>query len=510
MHTQNQFNLVDEPWIPIAGHGLASLSDIFSKAQFKALGGNPIQKISVLKLLLAICQTAATPQDDDEWAQMGAQSMAEKALAYLQEKRDCFWLYGEKPFLQMPAIEKAAEQSFGAVLPEISTGNTTVLTQSQVEKDLTDAEKALLLLQLMHFALSGKKTDNSILLSPNYAGKTNEKGKPSTGKSGPALAYMGLLHSFVLGDSLITTLWLNIVTYDLIREYATYKNGLGFPPWEQMPIGEICDTANQLQFSWIGRLIPISRFTLLKNNTIHYSEGINYPNYKDGFIDSSVAANSSGKDIKVLWSDPEKRPWRSLDSLLSFLNTAQSKDFDCLNIRFAINRARSYVSQIGIWNGGLRVSSNAGEQYVSGTDDFVESEVYLQTSYLGESWYQNLKKEMSDLDSLSKNVYGTVLAYYKECNMEGKNHAAQASNLFWQLCEAQFPKLLNACELIENLPDTRQNFANIVSRCYDMHCPKETARQLDAWAKCRPQIGWYLRGEDPKGKSNKKQKKAKA
>jgi CRISPR system Cascade subunit CasA len=60
MHTQNQFNLVDEPWIPIAGHGLASLSDIFSKPHFKALGGNPIQKISVIKLLLAICQTAAT------------------------------------------------------------------------------------------------------------------------------------------------------------------------------------------------------------------------------------------------------------------------------------------------------------------------------------------------------------------------------------------------------------------------------------------------------------------
>lgn len=513
MHTQNQFNLVDEPWIPIAGHGLASLSDIFSKPHFKALGGNPIQKISVLKLLLAICQTAATPQDDDEWAQMGAQGMAAKALAYLQEKRDCFWLYGEKPFLQMPAIEKAAEQTFGAILPEISTGNTTVLTQSQVEQNLSDAEKALLLIQVMNFALSGKKTDNSICLSPNYSGKMNDKGKPSTGKSGPALAFMGLLHSYIVGDSLLSTLWLNLASLELVNQSNTVKNGLGFPPWEKMPTGEVCDTAMQLQYSWIGRLTPLSRFLLLKGNTIHYSEGIYYPNYKDGFIESSVAANTSGKEIKVLWSDPKKRPWRSLVSLLSFLNSNQANDFDCQNIRFAIKRARSHenhIDKIGIWNGGLRVSSNAGEQYVSGTDDFVESEIYLPTAYLGESWYHNLKKEMSDLDDLSKNVYGTVLAYFKECNVEGKSHAAQASNLFWQLCEPQFPKLLDACELIEKLPEARQIFANIVTRCYDTHCPKETARQLDAWAKCRPQIGWYLKGESPNSKNSKKAKKAKA
>lgn len=512
MHTQNQFNLVDESWIPIAGHGLASLSDIFSKPHFKALGGNPIQKISVIKLLLAICQTAATPQDDDEWAQMGAQGMAEKALAYLKEKRDCFWLYGEKPFLQMPAIEKAAEQTFGAILPEISTGNTTVLTQSQVEQNLSDAEKALAILQLMNFAMGGK-SDNSIVLSPNYKGKSNEKGNPSVGKAGPSLSYNGLLHSFILGENILHTLWFNLATFNHIASSLMFKEQLGIPPWELMPTGEACPIASQLKYSWIGRLIPISQFVLLSKNNIHYSEGIYFPNYKNGVVDTSVAANYSKKETKVLWCDPEKRPWRSLVSLLSFLNTNQQDDFICQNIHFSINRARSYENQIetiGIWNGGLRVSSNSGKYYLSGTDDFVESEIYLPTAYLGESWYHNLKKEMSDLDDLSKNVYGTVLAYFKECNVEGKSHAAQASNLFWQLCEPQFPKLLDACELIEKLPEARQIFANIVTRCYDTHCPKETARQLDAWAKCRPQIGWYLKGESPNSKNSKKAKKAKA
>lgn len=81
--------------------------------------------------------------------------MAQKCQEYLDRWHDRFYLYGDKPFLQMPAIKAANVQNFGAVLAEISTGNTTVLTQSQVEKMLIDADKALLIVQLMGFGLGG-------------------------------------------------------------------------------------------------------------------------------------------------------------------------------------------------------------------------------------------------------------------------------------------------------------------------------------------------------------------
>ncbi len=51
-----------------------------------------------------------------------------------------FYLY--KPFLQMPAIAAAQALSFGSFLPEVSTGNTTVLIQSQVEQNLSAAESS--------------------------------------------------------------------------------------------------------------------------------------------------------------------------------------------------------------------------------------------------------------------------------------------------------------------------------------------------------------------------------
>lgn len=503
MHSQNRFNLVEERWIPIAGHGLASLSEIFSKNEFRSLGGNPIQKIALTKLLLAICQAAATPKDDEEWAEMGADGMAQKALKYLGEKKDCFNLYGEKPFLQMPEISKAAIQTFGAVMPDVSTGNTTVLTQTQVERQFSDEERALIIIQLMSFALSGKKTDNSIVLSAGYTGKANEKGKPGAGKAGPSLAYMGLLHSHLQGENLLQSLWLNILTQDHLRSLPMFKNGLGTPPWEKMPKGEACTTAKELQYSLLGRLVPISRFLLLTNNGLHYSEGIYYPSYKDGVVDPSAAVNYSGKDVKVLWSDPEKRPWRSLVSLLSFMSSDNQGSYDCLNIKIGLNRARLYTKTIGVWSGGLSVSSNAGEQYASGTDDFVESEVLLESGTLGESWYEALKSQMRDLDALSKNIYGSTMAFFKEQLVEGEKQAAKASNLFWQLSEAYFQKLIDACGDASKVADLRKVFARIVHQCFDTYCPKDTVRQLDAWAKCRPNVGWYLRGETSKEKSGK-------
>ena len=71
------FNVIDQPWIPVAGSGLVSLRQIFSDHSLTQLGGNPVQKIAVMKLLLAIAQAACTPQDEAEWEALGAEGLAE-------------------------------------------------------------------------------------------------------------------------------------------------------------------------------------------------------------------------------------------------------------------------------------------------------------------------------------------------------------------------------------------------------------------------------------------------
>jgi len=490
--TKNRFNLIDEAWIPVVDAGRVSLKEIFSNPNLKALGGNPVQKIALTKLLLAIAQSANTPQDDQAWSNLGADGLAKACLVYLEKWHDRFYLYGKKPFLQMPGIATATIQPFGAVLPEIATGNTTVHTQIQQEKTLDDSDKALLVLQLMGFGLGGKKTDNTAVLTQGYQGKTKENGKGMTGKPGSSIGFLGFLHNFLQGKNLHQSLWLNLFTQEKILLIKVFESGLGKAPWEAMPQGEADEIATKITQTLLGRLIPLSRFVLLAETGLHYSEGIVHLGYKDGVSDPSISVNYSTKTPKAIWVDTEKRPWRMLTALLSFMASQTKEVFTCPQLEFCLTRGVKNVSEIRLWSGGLRVSSNAGEQYVSGSDDFLESSIVLSTEFIGEIWFEHLQSEMTELDSLAKTLYGCVMSYNKHQLVEGKNKAAQATNLFWQLCESRFQDLVNGADDDPQRVALRKVFAAFVYQSFEHVCPKETARQLDAWAQSRPNLNIYL------------------
>lgn len=486
---ENRYNLIDEDWIPVAGKGKVGLRTIFSDSSITSLGGNPVEKIAVFKLLLAIAQSAYTPEDEADWEQLGRGGMQQKVMDYLEKQHDCFWLYGEHPFLQMPEIEEAAKMSFGDVKMEVATGNTSVVTQIQAEKMLSDAEKALLVLLLMNFAFGGKKTDNSVVLTEGYAGKNNDKGKPSTGKPGASLGFMGYLHSFFFFQNIMESIYRSIFTREQIADMGMFPEGVGKAPWEEKPAGEYDNIAKNLRKSYMGRLISLGRFVLLEDDGIHYSEGIASPGYAEYVVDPSVSVDFSTKPKpKVLWVDPERKPWRQITSLLSFLNTEKNNGFNCFQLKNVTGRCRA-ASCFSIWSGGVRVSSNAGEQYLTGTDDFVESEIQLSPEIFGSYFFNNLSIEMEHLESIAKNLYGCILRYYADLLSDGKQLAAQGTNTFWQLCEAVFQKLVNACESDHsgNEAKTLRNvYRRFALQIYDEQCPNQTARQLEAWAKNRP------------------------
>lgn len=491
----NRYNLIDESWIPVVGKGKVGLRQIFADNSISALGGNPIEKIAVFKLLLAIAQSAYTPKDEDDWKNLGCKGLQEKVDAYLTEHYDCFWLYGEKPFLQMPAIEKAAIKSFGDVQFEIATGNTSVVTEIQTEKkQLLDAQKALIILQLMGFAFGGKKTDNSIVLSKGYTGKYNDKGKPASGKFGPSLGFMGFLHSFYVFENVINNVFMNLMTESNISSMKMYPGGVGDAPWLKMPVGEDDDIARKLKQAYMGRLIPLNRFVLIEGDGLHYSEGIAHPSYMDGVVDSSIAVDFSSSKPKILWVDPEKRPWRQLTSLLSFLDTSGKTKFECVGLKSLAMRLIEKES-FGIWSGGVRVSSNAGEQYLTGTDDYVDSEIQMSSMIFAEtsSFHSSLSLKMELLESwASKSIYGSVLRYYSDLMMEGKNIASKATFVFWQQCEKYFQSIVDSClikdtEEREKVSKTLENkIWNDLQNIYNEFCPNQTARQLESWAKNRP------------------------
>lgn len=483
--TEKRFNLIDEKWIPVADKGLASLYEIFTDYTISTLGGDPVQKISIIKLLLAIVQSAWTPADEAEWRSGGVAGMCKRVLMYFDKWHESFWLYGENPFLQMPAIEKAEKKGFGCVLPMIAYGNATVLVNSQVERSMSDAEKALVLIQQMSFSLSGKKVDNRIVLSPGYSGKMNDKGRPSSGRAGPGVAYQGLLHSFVFGKLLLETLRYNVFPADFLATLEMYPSGLGTAPWENMPAGEDDPIARVLRDSYLGRLLPMSRFMLLKQDGIHYSEGIAHKNYLDGVVDPSIAVNFSGKKTSVLWVDTEKRPWRQLTALLSFMNQ-NGGSYKCIQLSMATRHLQN-VDFFSIWSGGMRVSSNAGEQYLSGTDDFVESEVHLSGAVFdnASNFITTLNTEMEMMDTVSRSLWGRVSGYLKDLKVDGKDIAGKATGMYWQLCERSFQKLVEACAADSSgtlAQVYRKKYLENAFATYDRFCPNQTSRQMESWA----------------------------
>ena len=399
----------------------------------------------------------------------------------------------------MPAIAGAQKQSYGAVQPEISTGNTTVLNHSQVSHPPCDADKALLLVVLMGFALGGKKTDNSIVLTKNYQGKLNKKGNgPGPSQPGPSQHDKGLLHSFIFSENIIESLWINLLTNNSITNIGLFSSGVGVAPWENMPQGEACPIAENLKNSLIGRLIPLSRFCLFLDDGLHYTEGIAHLDYKSGIFDPTMAVDLAKN--QALQVNPEKRPWRELTSILGLILAIKNHGYTCHQIHEGLKKISS-IDNFSIWSGGLRLHKHAtGEQYASGSDDFVESQFWLNRNILGAIEFAQLQAEMSALDDLAKAVYGCVMGYFKAQLVDGKKMAEQASHHFWQLCERDFQTLLEHCENGEAHAAMRRRlrlgFAGYAQQAFDRHCPQDTARQLDAWAQHRPKLGKYLKQED--------------
>lgn len=517
-----EFNLVSDQWIPISGRGLVSLREIFGTSGTCQLGGNPIQKIAVFKLLLSIAQAASTPDNEDGWSELGADGLASACLSYLENWRDSFFFYGEAPFLQMPSVEKAisvrTEQRVSKAktvsakkveiekgmprmvelgfYPDMPADNNTFLSHTLMGRELDDAERALFLIMLMNFAFGGKRVESSLV---SLSG--SKLGAQYSAAAAPSLGgYVGLLHSFVITDSIVEGLWMNLLTLDDLKRLGRWKNGLGRPVWESMPSSEDDEVAARYKETYQSTLIALSRFILFKERGVFYLDGLQYPKVSDGWYEPSLLLDYSGKEVKARYVDPEKRPWRELQSLLSFMEGTGEKGFECFLVEKGVRRARFVGRPFGVWSGGIKVTANSGDQSVKQSDDFVESLVWLDSSVLGEVWFSQLKKEMEELGRLNKLLFLRVDSFYRDLGVKERSIAGQATNQFWQLCERVFQKLVDSCQVTEKSAaerhQVRKVIAGYVFQSYDNFCPKETARQLDAWAKNRPRLGKYLAKED--------------
>ena len=116
-----EFNLLDEPWIPvrlldgtIADVGLLELlrrtTDIADLACEL-----PTQSIAIQRLVLAVAYRVATPRDTRDWVRQWEDGApTEQMIEYLERWRDRFYLFGGRfPFMQVADLRTAKDSVSG-------------------------------------------------------------------------------------------------------------------------------------------------------------------------------------------------------------------------------------------------------------------------------------------------------------------------------------------------------------------------------------------------------------
>ena len=486
-----RYNLIEENWIPSVSRNFVSLKDIFNCDIPINIGGNAIEKISILKFLLAIVQVAVKPKNRADILNLQNEEMCKQVLNYLENNYNLFYLYGKKPIFQIPNVYAAKVKTFSEVSLEIASGNTSVLYSSQRERDFTESDKVLLLLTMMGFAAGGKKVDNSLVLTPGYKLKSNEKGNPCSSKYGPSLGFKGYLHTFLVRENIIDTLRLNLFPEDYIDNLSLFPAGIGNPPWECPPKGEACDFALNISRSYLGSLIPYSRFMLLCEDGIHFTEGIRYDSNHNERHDLSMSVMLNTKKPRVLWVEPE----RSVASELKyFLNQDQdSKNyFYCHQIQNALlnlteeeKNIRSSTSELKIWSGGLKLSSKAGEQYCSGNDDYHFEELEIDSRLHKQEFQELFFKYVEIIKNYESLLYYSVRFYNEELNLDYAKYIADASNYFWHILREEITYLFDLIEY-----DDEKVLKNFVFKktcqIYNEICPATSAIRIMAHAKHSP------------------------
>lgn len=474
-----RYNLIHEKWIPIEGAGKASLKEVFSCGFKGRIGGNPIQKISLYKLLLAIAQDAILIENEAKLRSLGIEEFGVLCRDYLEKYEDCFWLYGDKPFLQYPELEERdikINPIFCRYIPDLSADNDTIIRETQTDPPVDDGEKALFVLTLMSYALGGKRVaDPKTFLYDVGTRSKSAKAAPSLGGGVSA----GYQQSLFLCDSILETVYCNSFTQEEIVSTKYLVEGI-LPPWRKRPSLEDSQYNEQYKRSVYAWYLAMSRAVLLIGDGIKYCEGLSYVG---DWFEPFVSGKENGGFLIV---DPRRRTWRMLPSLLSGVYAQKDDGKGCYALKVHLNRVRRYCRQFEIWSGGLKVRGNSGDQSIKGNDDFVESSVsFYDGDLLGDESFARLCDLAKEVDTLEVSLKKSVDSYYKFLGLSGNGRGDIACIQYLQILDSIGQSIVDSSVSIDSASGMKKIMFHSLLDVYDNHCMRETSRQILAWAKFR-------------------------
>lgn len=246
------FNLLTEPWLPLNGvdGGIANASigeALLDPQRWAGIASvNPVECISIHRLLLAICHRAIGPGDLNQRSALLDAWPHQKIQSYLSQWADRFDLFHPThPFLQTPGLKGAGAnlRPWTTLAPDRATGKSRLLWDHSLDNNvtpITSAEAARALIAHQQFVLGG-----------------TVRFLQHSGNQGPLVNWVVVIPT---GDTLQQTIVDNLIC----QTAAEHQQDL--PPWEMEPpaLDDLRDPVTPIipagpaqRYSWLSRAVEM-------------------------------------------------------------------------------------------------------------------------------------------------------------------------------------------------------------------------------------------------------------
>lgn len=489
-------NLATDPWLPVLDrHGektFISLTRLFDEDHlWKDLSLYPHERVSVMRFLICLVQTAIQGPDDIDDFEDNAETIKTKILAYLNDWKGTFHLFdAEKPFLQISGLEQVGKElnAVTKLNSTLSTGSNPTLFDhggGSPEKEppfrpMEDRDIAVSLLTFLNFSLGG--------LFPQV--KWNGKQTSKSGVNDAPCASQSMLHAFIRQNTLAKTIFANTVTKeDVLAAYG--KDGWGRPVWEWTPQDLTDENAiKNATETYLGRLVPLSRLIRINDDrmTMLMGEGFKYPvapAFQPEPTATQVLKTINKKEERVLLNIKAKSPFRELHSMtvrrkeghggpLTLNSIPENVAFDILVAALKREQASELDSVESVYHIPAPMNCDHGRAVYEKEIQFAESTSIRLTRAM-ERYRKTLDPAWEETTKKNRNLRQTL-----------KN---KAFALFWTRVEGELPSLFRYVESLGKDSQTvdelqavwRKTVGRIARESYETLCGNANSRQLKAF-----------------------------
>ncbi len=487
-------NLSGDPWVPVVfsdGQSrLVSLGEAFEQGEeILDLVATPPERIALTRLLVCIAQAALDgPQDEQDWRSC-RKHVAPAALAYLSDYKECFELYEEGGFLQVPNLTPSPSATLDRLGFGLAAGNNATLFDHAAAPDgrpQSPPWSALALLTFQCFSPGG------------LIGSTTWRGLPTSRSSEHAPCLEGsMLHTIVRGGSLLATIHLNLLTREMIRSALDLT--WGEPVWERMPQGPNDPLIAETTTSYLGRLVPIPRAVKLDEGStkVTLANGCSYPKLPQREPAATVIRRGRDEELAYLGIDLAKRPWRELGSLLAYSHSSLDGG------AWVLGHLGGSDGEVDLWTGGL--AAKQGKVL-----DVAEGTFHLPLALVGESALNKYREGVELANRASRSLQAAITTYFEDLAVsEFKRNDRPSREQRWRILNkagASYWRNLDSCYgvLVEAATEPASPLAAewygtvraAMTQAYETSCPHQTARQLRAYAKGDQKLGLRKPGQD--------------